>query len=227
MMNSYRLVLADDHIILRDGIKHMVHEKPDLEVVGEASNGLELLRLLNRKEADMILLDISMPGMRGLEAAQKIRGSHPEIKILILTMHKKRSYIRNALAAGVDGYLLKEAATGDELFEAITSVRKGGRYISKSLSGELTSEMITFYQGGREHSKEVLTTREKEVLKLVAEGRESKEIADLLCISIYTVNNHRANIIRKLGMRKTADLVKYAIQEGYISQEEYTSDDEL
>lgn len=217
-MDPYRIVLADDHIILRDGIKHIIHEKPDLEVVGEATNGLELLRLLNRQKADMVLLDISMPGLRGLEAAREIRSNHSEIKIIILTMHKKRSYIHSALAAGVNGYLLKEA-TGDELFEAITRVRNGGSYISESLSGELTSEMITFYQGGKKHRKEVLTIREKEVLKLVAEGKESKEIADLLFISIYTVNNHRANIIRKLKIKKTVDLVKYAINEGYICDE--------
>ena len=178
-MNSYRIVLADDHIILRDGIKHIIHERPDLEVVGEAANGLELLLLLNRQDADMVLLDISMPGLRGLEAAREIRSCYPKMKIIILTMHKKRSYIQNALASGVHGYLLKEA-TGDELFEAISCVRKGGSYISKSLSGELTSEMITFYQDGRQYRKEVLTTREKEVLKLVAEGRESREIASLL-----------------------------------------------
>ena len=218
IINSYRIVLADDHIILRDGIKHIIHEKPDLEVVGEATDGLELLLLLNRQKADMVLLDISMPGLRGLEAAREIKSCYPEMKIIILTMHKKRSYIQNALASGVHGYLLKEA-TGDELFEAITCVRDGGNYISKSLSGKLTSEMIKFYQDGRKHHKDILTTREKEVLKLVAEGRESKEIASMLFISIYTVNNHRANIIRKLKIKKTVDLIKYAIQEGYISED--------
>lgn len=216
MMISYRIVLADDHVILRDGVKHIIQERPDLRVVGEASDGLELLRLLKRQEADMILLDISMKGLRGIEATREIKSSHPEIKIVILTMHKKRSYIQHALAAGADGYLLKES-TGDELFDAITCVRNGGSYISKSLSQDLTSEMLKVYRNGMKTHHETLTTREKEILKLIAEGKASKEIADLLFISIYTVNNHRANIIKKLKMKKTADLVKYAIQEGYTS----------
>jgi DNA-binding NarL/FixJ family response regulator len=216
MMNSYRIVLADDHVILRDGIKHIIQERPDLCVVGEASDGLELLRLLKRQATDMILLDISMKGLRGIEATREIKSSHPEIKIVILTMHKKRSYIQHALAAGADGYLLKES-TGDELFDAITCVRSGGSYISKSLSKELTSQMLKVYRNGMKSQKGTLTVREKEILKLIAEGKSSKEIAELLFISIYTVNNHRANIIKKLKMKKTADLVKYAIQEGYTS----------
>lgn len=215
-MDSYRIVLADDHTIVRDGIKHIILEKPEWHVVGEVSDGLELLRLLNHKRVDMILLDISMPGLRGIEATREIKRGHPEIKILILTMHKKRNYIQHALEAGADGYLLKEA-TGDELFDAITCVRNGGSYVSKSLSNELTSELVKVFRGGIKSYKDILTTREKEILKLIAEGKASKEIADLLFISIYTVNNHRANIIKKLNMKKTADLVKYAIQEGYTS----------
>lgn len=216
MMSSYRIVLADDHVILRDGVKHIIQEKPDLCVVGEASDGLELLRLLKRQQTDLILLDISMKGLRGIEATREIKSSHPEIKIVILTMHKKRCYIQHALAAGADGYLLKES-TGDELFDAITCVRNGGHYISNSLSKELSSEMLRVYRNGAKSHKETLTVREKEILKLIAEGKASKEIADLLFISIYTVNNHRANIIKKLKMKKTADLVKYAIQEGYTT----------
>jgi DNA-binding NarL/FixJ family response regulator len=216
-MSSYRIVLADDHIILRDGVKRILRERDDLHVVGEASNGLELLRLVKRQAMDMILLDISMPDLRGIEATREIKSTHPEIKIIILTMHKKRSYIKHALAAGADGYLLKET-TGEELFNAIACVRNGGSYVSKSLTKELTTEMIKVYQGGMTSVKEVLTIREKEILKLIAEGKTSKEIAELLFISIYTVNNHRANIIKKLKLKKTADLVKYAIREGYTSE---------
>ena len=215
-MNSYRIVLADDHIILRDGIKQIINKKPDLRVVGEASNGLELLRLLKRQETDMIILDISMPGMRGIEATREIKRIHPEIKIVILTMHKIDRYIQLALEAGADGYLFKET-TGDELVDAITCVRNGGSYLSKSVSNEWTPEMIKIYQGGMKPRKETLTTREKEILKLIAEGTASKEIAELLFISIHTVNNHRVNIIKKLNMKKPADLARYAMKEGYIS----------
>ena len=215
-MNSYRIVLGDDHIILRDGIKQIINKKNDFRVVGEASNGLELLRLLKRQETDMIILDISMPGMRGIEATREIKSIHPEIKIVILTMHKIDRYIQLALEAGADGYLFKET-TGDELFGAITCVRNGGSYVSKSVSQEWTPEMIKIYQGGMKPRKETLTTREKEILKLIAEGTASKEIAELLFISIHTVNNHRANIIKKLNMKKPADLTRYAMKEGYIS----------
>ena len=215
-MNSYRIVLGDDHIILRDGIKQIINKKNDFSVVGEASNGLELLRLLKRQKTDMIILDISMPGMRGIEATREIKSIHPEIKIVILTMHKIDRYIQLALEAGADGYLFKET-TGDELFGAITCVRNGGSYVSKSVSQEWTPEMIKIYQGGMKPRKETLTTREKEILKLIAEGTASKEIAELLFISIHTVNNHRANIIKKLNMKKPADLTRYAMKEGYIS----------
>ena len=216
VLTILRIVLADDHILVRDGIKCIIQENPDMCVVGEASDGLELLRLLKRQETDMILLDISMPGLRGIEANREIKSIHPEIKIIILTRHSKGRYIQNALAAGSNGYLLKDA-TGNELFDAITCVRNGGTYVSKSLSGDLTAEMIKVYQGGVKPTKEVLTTREKEVLKLISEGKTSREIASLLFVSIYTVNNHRANIIKKLRLKKTAELVKYAIREGYTS----------
>ena len=213
-MSSYRIVLADDHALLRDGVKRIIEESQDLCVVAEASDGLELLRLLKRLEVDMILLDIGMPNLRGIEATREIKSSYPAVKILILTMHKKKDYIRHALSAGADGYLLKEA-TGDELFDAITTIRHGGAYVSNALSKELTADMIQVYRSGAKMTPDVLTVREKEVLKLIAEGKSSKEIASLLFISVYTVNNHRANIIKKLGMKKTADLVMYAVREGY------------
>jgi DNA-binding NarL/FixJ family response regulator len=214
-MGSYNIVLADDHVLLRDGIKRIIEESQDLRIVAEASDGFELLRVLKQYDVDMVLLDISMPGLRGIEAAREIKISHPDIKVLILTMHKKKEYVRHAFSAGADGYLLKEA-TGDELFDAIGAIRNGENYVSNAFSKELTSELIQLYRSGGKLKAEVLTHREKEVLKLIAEGKSSKEIADLLFISIYTVNNHRAKIIKKLGLKKTADLVRYAIREGYV-----------
>ncbi len=214
-MGSYNIVLADDHVLLRDGIKRIIEESQDLRIVAEASDGFELLRVLKQYDVDMVLLDISMPGLRGIEAAREIKISHPDIKVLILTMHKKKEYLRLAFSAGADGYLLKEA-TGDELFDAIGAIRNGENYVSNAFSKELTSELIQLYRSGGKLKAEVLTHREKEVLKLIAEGKSSKEIADLLFISIYTVNNHRAKIIKKLGLKKTADLVRYAIREGYV-----------
>ncbi len=214
-MGSYNIVLADDHVLLRDGIKRIIEESQDLRIVAEASDGFELLRVLKQYDVDMVLLDISMPGLRGIEAAREIKISHPDIKVLILTMHKKKEYLRLAFSAGADGYLLKEA-TGDELFDAIGAIRNGENYVSNAFFKELTSELIQLYRSGGKLKAEVLTHREKEVLKLIAEGKSSKEIAELLFISIYTVNNHRAKIIKKLGLKKTADLVRYAIREGYV-----------
>lgn len=219
MENPYRIIIADDHVILRDGIKRIIEESPGLKVVGEASDGLELLGLLNRITADLVILDISMPNLRGIEATREIKKIHSPIKILILTMHKKKEYIYSALAAGADGYLLKES-TGDELFNAIETIRGGETYVSKGVSGELTADLVQFSRGIGKPRLDPLTTREREVLKLIAEGKSSKEIAHMLFISIYTVNNHRANIIKKLNLKKTADLVRYAIHEGYISSEE-------
>ena len=215
-MSSYHIILADDHVILRDGIKRIIEEAADLKVAGEASDGLELLELLKKTTADMVILDISMPNLRGIEATCEIKQDYPNVKILILTMHKKKDYIYRALAAGADGYLLKEA-TGDELFTAINTIRSGGTYISSILSRELADDLVQFIREGKKPKPERLTLREIEVLKLIAEGKSSKEIAADLFISVYTVNNHRANISKKLKMKKTADMVRYAINQGYIA----------
>ena len=217
-MNSYQIVLADDHIILRQGIKKIIEEHGDFKVIGEAGNGLELLELLKTTTPDMVILDISMPNMRGIEAAKEIKISYPPMKILILTMHKKKEYIYYALSAGVEGYLLKED-TESELFSAIDMIRSGKTYVSSSFAVEITGELVQYYRGERKGSAEPLTTREKEVLKLIAEGKSSKDIASLLYISVYTVNNHRANILKKLKLKRTADLVRYAIDKGYISDQ--------
>jgi DNA-binding NarL/FixJ family response regulator len=215
-MSAYRIVLADDHVILRQGIKKIIEEAADLQVVGEARDGIELLGLLKKIPADMVILDISMPNMRGIEATREIKTAYPDIKILILTMHKKMDYAFYALAAGADGYLLKED-TEAELFSAIGQIRYGKTYVSSSLKGDLTDKLVQIQRGVGKPSLELLTIREREVLKLIAEGKSSKEIAYLLFISVYTVNNHRANIIKKLEIRRTADLVRYAIDKGYIS----------
>ncbi len=214
-MSSYRIVLADDHIILRQGVKKIIEEYGDLKVVGEAGDGLELLDLLKRSTPDMVILDISMPNLRGIEAAREIKNVYPSIKILILTMHKKTEYVYYALSAGVEGYLLKED-TESELFSAIETIRSGKSYVSANFATDMTEELVQYCMGERKESSELLTTREKEVLKLIAEGKSSKEIASLLFISIYTVNNHRANIIKKLKLKRTADLVRYAIDKGYL-----------
>jgi len=215
-MGRYRIILADDHVLLRTGLKSILEKSAGLEVVGEAGDGLELLNLVHKLKADMIILDISMPNLRGIEAIHEIKAIHPGLKTLILTMHKDKEYLHQAISAGADGYLLKEDAD-TELFSAIDMVRQGKIYVSPHFSNDLVDEWAKIRRGDARPLSEPdrLTTREKEILKLIAEGKSSKEIADLLCISVRTVEHHRANMMSKLNMKKTAELVKYAIEKGF------------
>ena len=216
-MSPYRIVLADDHVMFRQGIKNILEKDKGLEVIGEAGDGLKLLELLNKATPDMIILDISMPNLRGIEATQEIKMILPEVKVLILSMHKDKEFVYSAISAGAEGYLLKEDAD-TELFAAIEKIRQEGRYISPLLLGDLTDELFQAHHKGQLTLQiEPLTTREREVLKLIAEGTSNKEIADLLFISVRTVENHRANIMRKLNIKSTANLIKYAIRKGYTS----------
>ena len=214
---SYHIVLADDHVMFRQGLKRILAERSDLEVIGEVGCGLELLKLLEKLVPDLIILDISMPNLRGLEAIHEIKMNHPKVRILVLTMHKDKEYLRLAITGGAEGYLLKEDADS-ELFSTIDMVRRGKKYISPELSEGLAKDWIKVTRGDQEPSfePERLTVREREVLKLIAEGKSSKEIGDVLFISARTVEHHRANIMDKLNLKKTADLVKYAIQKGYV-----------
>jgi DNA-binding NarL/FixJ family response regulator len=216
-MATYRIVLADDHVLFRQGEKRILEGMADLEVIGEASDGLELLNLLKQSTPDMVILDISMPKLRGLEAIHEIKKIHTDVNILILTMHKDKEYVYLALSAGAKGYLLKED-TDKELFSAIEKIRQGKTYLSPYLSEQLTNEWARIGREGPESFSEIdpLTTREREVLKLIAEGKSNKEIADFLFISIRTVERHRANMMERLNLKKTTDLIKYAIQKGYI-----------
>jgi DNA-binding NarL/FixJ family response regulator len=216
-MASYGIVLADDHVLVRQGLRRILEGMADLEVVGEANDGLELLNLLNRLTPHMVILDIFMPNLRGIEAIHEIKKIRPEVKVLILTMHKDKEYLYLALSAGAKGYLLKEDAD-KELFSAIEKIRQGKTYISPHFSEEVVDDLVQIGRGDAKAIFEIdpLTTREREVLKLVAEGKSSKEIAHVLFISVLTVNNHRANIMEKLNLNKATDLVKYAIRKGYI-----------
>jgi DNA-binding NarL/FixJ family response regulator len=216
-VNPCRIIIADDHLLFRQGLKSLLGARSDLEVVGEAADGLQLLDLLNQLSPDIILLDISMPNLRGIEAIHEIKRAHPGMKILILTMHKDKQYLEQAISAGARGYLLKEDAD-TELFSAIEKIRRGRIYVSPNLLEELTDDWVLTIRGDSNVSLEAqhLTVREKEVLKLIAEGKGSKEIAALLFISARTVERHRANIMQKLGAKKTADLVKHAVQKGYV-----------
>jgi len=212
---TYRVVLADDHLLFREGMKRLIEEMPGVEVVGEAGDGLELLNLVKDLRPDMAIIDISMPNLRGIEATREIKMINPLTKVLILTMHKSKDYLYHSISAGAEGYLLKEDSDM-ELFSAIDKVRNGEIYVTRILAGELAEDLSQIYQGNIQPFQELLTTREREVLKMVSEGKSNNEIAVFLSISVRTVENHRANIMRKLKLKKTADLVRYAITEGLV-----------
>jgi len=212
---TYRVVLADDHLLFREGMKRLIEEMPGVEVVGEAGDGLELLNLVKDLRPDMAIIDISMPNLRGIEATREIKMINPLTKVLILTMHKSKDYLYHSISAGAEGYLLKEDSDM-ELFSAIDKVRNGEIYVTRILAGELAEDLSQIYQGNIQPFQELLTTREREVLKMVSEGKSNNEIAAFLSISVRTVENHRANIMRKLKLKKTADLVRYAITEGLV-----------
>jgi DNA-binding NarL/FixJ family response regulator len=214
-MQTYRIILADDHVIFRQGMKRLIEEEPGLEVIGEVNDGSELLERLNDLKPDLVILDISMPGTGGIEAAHEIRKRYPHLKVLVLTMHKKKEYLYHAISAGAQGYLVKEDSD-IELFSAIETIRNGGVYVTHLLTGELAEDLSNLFKGNRKLFVESLSKREREVLKLIAEGKLNKEIADLLFISVRTVENHRANILRKLKLKKTAELVRYAIGHGIV-----------
>lgn len=205
-------MLADDHTMIRQGIRRLIEGTSGLEVIGEAGNGRELLTFLDSLVPDIIILDMSMPDLRGLDVIEKIKTKLPEVKILALTMH--REYLDHALAAGVDGYLLKEDADR-ELFSAIESIRQGGKFLSPLLTGEFLTRRMRASDNYRTSTARRLSSREKEILTMVAKGMSSREMAEALSISVRTVESHRANIMSKLKLKKATDLVRYAVKNGY------------
>ena len=216
-MKPYRIVIADDHAMVREGICGLVDACPDLAVVGQAGDGLELLNVLKQTPADMVILDISMPGLRGLEVAREIHANQKEVRILFLSMHKNREFLSMALAAGAKGYLLKEDS-GTELLSAIKAIRNGQTYLSAKLVAQYPSDIIDIFTGNTPVSPDALTNRERQVLKLIADGKTDRQIAEMLFISPRTVQRHRFNIRSKLKIKSTADLVKYAISHHYTEK---------
>jgi DNA-binding NarL/FixJ family response regulator len=217
-MSNYTIILADDHTLMREGIRTIIETVPGLKVIGEAGDGNQLLKLIKKTIPDMVILDISMPGMRGIEAAREIKDHYSEVCILMLSMHKTREFLSMALEAGASGYLLKED-TGDELLLAIDRLRAGRTFLSTTLANTLSDDIIAICQGNPISRPDPLTIRERQVLKLIAEGHTDRRIGELLCISLRTVQRHRYNLRTKLNLKHTADLVKYAIARGYTNCE--------
>ncbi len=215
-MNSIRVLIADDHAIVRDGVRALLALSEDITVVGEAANGQQAIELARTLSPDVILMDIAMPGLGGLEATIEIRKDNPQAKILVLTQYEDREYIRRFLKAGVSGYVLKKAA-GAELTTAIRAVSRGGLVLDPDVAREAMREQAGSATSGQAADPyETLTDREKQVLKLVAEGHSNKEVAELLDISVKTAMSHREHIMQKLDLHSRTDLIRFAIQQGVI-----------
>ena len=214
-MKKLRLLLGDDHTILLEGLKALLAS--EFEVVATAADGRAVLGAAERHQPDLILLDISMPGLNGIEAARRLKGSNPSAKLIILTMHPDLSFVSAAFEAGVAGYVLKQSAA-TELVTALHEVGSGRRYISSLIQKRLGAEMPGFFRRSKEFSGD-LTPRQREVLQLVAEGRVRKEIAEILGVSVKTVEFHKQKISEKLGLHTDAALTAYAIRHGIAPAE--------
>jgi len=210
-----KVLLADDHKIFRDGLRTLI-EKEGMEVVGEAENGRKTIKLAEKLMPNMIIMDVSMPDMNGIEATRKIKASMPDVKVIALSMHSDRRFVLGMLEAGASGYLLKDCAFG-ELANAINQVSTGNTYLSPKIADVVVKGYLNKTTDAAVNGGAVLTSREREILQLIAEGLTAKEIAAHVFLSIKTIETHRRNITQKLNMKSTADLTKYAIREGLVS----------
>jgi len=212
-----RIFIVEDHTLLRAGLRALLSQDPDVEIVGEADNGRDAIRAIGSLAPHLVLMDLSMPGMNGIEAIQDIKRRNPKTRVLVLTIHKTDEYIHESLRAGADGYILKDA-THDELRVAIRSVLNGKTYLSPDISDKVIHGYLGTGKADSVSSTwDTLTHREREVLKLVAEGHPNKYIADYLCLSIKTVEKHRSNLMKKLNLHNASTLTSYAIEKGLVT----------
>lgn len=214
-MAPYRIIIADDHSLIRQGLKSLIHTDSTLRVVGEASNGVDLLDCLQEQPPDMVIVDITMPQLNGIVAVARIRNLHPQMAILVLTMHSGSHYFYQAMTAGADGYLMKDDSD-NELLAAIGTIRAGKPYVSSQLSAELAEGVINGFRNPHTPPLFALSDREKEVLHWVVQGLSSKEIGKILKLSPRTIDHHRASVLKKFKMKNTVDLVNHVISNGMI-----------
>ena len=215
-MNTIRIVLADDHTVMRAGLRLLLEREPDFVVVGEADNGRAAVSLAEKEAPNVIVMDIGMPELNGIEAAHQIVSRHPRTNVIVLSMHSDESYVMRALKAGARAYLLKDSAQAD-LIRAVRAVTEGQSFFSPAISKLLLEDYVRqLKEKGEEDSYDLLTTREREILQLVAEGKSNKDIAAALHLSLYTVETHRAHILQKLGLHSVPDLILYAVRKGVV-----------
>ena len=216
-MNPIRILLADDHTVMRNGLRLLLERQPNLSVVGEASDGRETVRAAESFSPDVVVMDIAMPNLNGIEAARQITAARPETAIVILSMHSDESYVIRALKAGARAYLLKDSAEGD-LIAAIHAISEGKSFFSPAISRILVEDyMRQLEQQHAEDTYELLTAREREILQLLAEGKTNKEVASMLNLSVYTIETHRTHILQKLNLHNVPELILYAVRKGIIS----------
>ncbi len=215
-MKQLQVMLADDHAVLRAGLKLVVDREPDMKVVAEAVDGREAVDLAPDSGADVLVMDVAMPGLNGIEAARQILAKKPALAVVILSMHIDESYVLRSLRAGAKGYLLKESAETD-VISAIRAVALGKSFFSPKVTKLLQEEYVQrLQQEGKDDSYEALTPREREILQMIAEGQANKDVANKLNLSLYTVETHRGNILQKLGLRSAAEVVLYAVRKGIV-----------
>ncbi|MBZ0106399.1 MAG: response regulator transcription factor [Sulfuricella denitrificans] len=217
MLKKQRILIVEDHTLLRAGLKALLTQDPDIEIVGEADNGRDAVQAIGTLAPNLVLMDLSMPGMNGIEAIRDIKRRYPDTRVLVLTIHKTDEYIHESLRAGADGYILKDA-THDELRVAIRSVLNGKTYLSPDISDKVINGYLGTSNASANTSSawDSLTHREREVLKLVAEGHPNKFIADYFCLSVKTVEKHRSNLMKKLDLHNASTLTAYAIEKGLV-----------
>jgi two-component system, NarL family, response regulator NreC len=215
-MRKTRILLADDHQLMRSGLRLMLERQPDLTVVGEASDGREAVALAKSLKPEVVVMDIGMPNLNGIEAARQMTQENAELAIVIVSMHADESYVLRALKAGARGYLLKDSAEVD-LIKAVHSISSGKSFFSPAVSKVLLDDYVRkLKRSGTEDSYDLLTPREREILQLIAEGKSNKDIANLLNLSVYTIESHRSNLMEKLNLRGLPELILYAIRRGII-----------
>ena len=213
---SVRIILAEDHRITREGLVNLLQERPDMEVVGEAENGREAVRLASELSPDLVIMDVTMPDLNGIDATRIITSGSNNTKVIALSMYSDKQFVQGMIQAGASGYLLKDCAF-EELVSAIQAVIQGDTYLSPGIAGIVVQDYLTKLTTDRSSADTVLTNREREVLQLIAEGNSTKEIASRLNVSVKTVETHRRQIMEKLGIFSIAELTKYAIREGLTS----------
>lgn len=216
-MRKFRVLLADDHQLMRSGVRLMLEREADLTVVGEASDGREAVALAKSLKPEVVVMDIGMPNLNGIEAAHQMTQEEPNLAIVIVSMHSDESYVLRALKAGARGYLLKDSAEAD-LIKAVHAVAGGKSFFSPAVSKMLLDDYVRkLKRSGTEDAYDLLTPREREILQLIAEGKSNKDIANLLNLSVYTVESHRSNLMEKLNLRGLPELILYAVRKGIIA----------